>query len=179
MENKIDLAERTQEQALTNLLLRVPLFSRLQGRQLQFFVKTSTSRRLSSGQVLCRRGERLQGFYILIRGQVAATHERVVAAPDTIGEVPLLIGQPMDEEWVAVEDCALLEVSRRNFALLLTRNPALCQRLCRNLIGRLSTELQEGNERVGELETRRGLAEARMHEVEMELNDLRMLRSYR
>jgi CRP-like cAMP-binding protein len=178
MAAKSQLTLKAQEQALLGHLLQVPLFHRLSGRQVQFFVKTAERRELSAGTVLCWGGEECRSFYILVRGNLRLG-EKCIAAPNTIGAATLLSGAVIEADIIAAEPSLVLEVARRYFTLVMTRNPAMCQRICRNLIGIMAGQLQEANDNTGEIQERRDRIEADVHDAEMELNDLRMLRSYR
>ena len=178
MEHKSPLAAKAETQALVARLLQVPVFHRLNGRQIQFFVKTAEARRLAHGEVLCRAGEKCGSFYILTEGALQ-WDGLSVEAPATVCEVELLTGAPLENDVVSSGPSEILEVPRRYFALVMTRNPAMCQRICRNLIGQLAHRLQGANDDALELEHRRAALETALEEAQMELNDLRMLRSYR
>ena len=178
MEHKSPLAAKAEAQAQIAHLLQVPLFHRLNGRQIQFFVKTAERRLLAHGEVLCRAGEKCSNFYILTQGALQCD-EMSVEAPSTVCEVEVLTGAPLESDVVARGACELLEVPRRYFALVMTRNPAMCQRICRNLIGELAHRLQGANDDALEIEHQRAALETALEEAQMELNDLRMLRSYR
>lgn len=119
MEHKSPLAAKAEAQAQITHLLQVPLFHRLNGCQMQLFVKTAERRLIARGQVLCQVGEKCSNFYILTQGALQYA------------------------------------------------------------IGELAHRLQGANDEALEIQHQRTALETALEEAQMELNDLRMLRSYR
>jgi len=183
VENRPKLAAKNQEQLLLQRLLQLPLFARLGGKQLQVLLKLSRTLALESEESLWLEGDDPQGFYVLLKGQLAVCERGKeigqIAPVSSLGEVEMLSAMRHDDEVNGVGQCLLLEFPREILENLLVQSSDICQRLCRNVVALLSLRLQNANEQVSGIAQQKRKLEERIREAEIELNDLNMIRRMR
>ncbi|MBN1835820.1 MAG: cyclic nucleotide-binding domain-containing protein [Spirochaetales bacterium] len=115
-------------------------------RDLRLVLRVASVRRRGSQEQIIREGSSADSFYIIRRGQVAITkrfqdgQDMVLAVHgegDFFGEMALLDEGPRSASAVALEPAELLEISRRDFTVLLRRAPLLAYAMMRELSSRL------------------------------------------
>jgi len=128
-------------QAMTDLLKEVDLFSactRKELRQLQSLMSMTKAR---SGQVLAKKGSLGREFFVIVDGEATATcsGERVAKLErgSFFGELALLDGGPRTATVTAVTDMRLLVLTRREFQELITSQPSIVIKMLVELGGRL------------------------------------------
>jgi CRP-like cAMP-binding protein len=107
-----------------------------------------TERQFHKGEALLERGRPGTNMMILVSGRarVTATSAEgrevtlmILEAGMTLGELALLDGKPRSADVIAMTNCLVLLLERRDFLPLLTQNPDLALRLMGVLCDRLRT----------------------------------------
>ena len=177
------ISAKNQEQQLIQRLLQVPLFHKMSGRHVQLLLKLCQSKQVAADDSLWLEGDAPQGLYILLRGEVEifVSGELVdsIKPIQTLGEVALLGGQPHYEEAVCATQCILMVIPAPVLLHVLQRNSEICQRICRNAVGKLSQQLQKSNDDVGALAESCRAVEEKIAEAERHANDMNMIRRIR
>jgi CRP-like cAMP-binding protein len=113
---------------------------------LRLLLRVATLRRSRGEERIICEGTNADSFYIIREGRVAITKRfedgtnMVIAVHregDFFGEMALLDEGPLSASAVALESTELLEISRRDFAVLLRRAPLLAFAMMRELSNRL------------------------------------------
>lgn len=134
-------------------LTGVEMFAGLTPHVRQRVIAAAVPRAYRKGQVLFTEDDAGDSLIVLKRGAVAVyrtatTGERallnVVHPPDVFGEVSLLDGSSRSASAEAMEDCAVLALSRAAFLELVHSNPAILDAVMRSL-GGLVRRLTEQN----------------------------------
>ncbi|MBT4100114.1 MAG: cyclic nucleotide-binding domain-containing protein [Gemmatimonadetes bacterium] len=174
---------RSQEQALIGRLQQAPLLHRLAGRYLQVLRKIARPRTFSSQQVVIEAGAIGPGLFILLKGQweVGEAQESAILLEPivTAGELSELMDTPQTAQVRSTGDSVALHIQHEVLATLFTRDAEFHQRLCRNAIADLSAQLVSANKKLDRLSDERGKVEVEMSAAEMELSNVRMLKSMR
>jgi CRP/FNR family cyclic AMP-dependent transcriptional regulator len=123
-------------------------FSVLLPSERERLVDCASERQFLKGEPLLARGRLGSNMMILVSGRarVTATSAEgkevtlmILEAGMTLGELALLDGKPRSADVVAMSNCLVLLVERRDFLPLLTQNPDLSLRLMGVLCDRLRT----------------------------------------
>lgn len=105
------------------MLRGVPLFSRIQGKQLVRLGMLANEVDLPKGRVLMREGERGEEMFIVVEGEASVERGgRTVAtrrAGEFFGEIALVDGGPRSATVTLTTDSRLLVLGRRDFQALL------------------------------------------------------------
>ncbi|MEO7719098.1 MAG: FAD-dependent oxidoreductase [Capsulimonas sp.] len=128
-----------------DILRQVPLFSRLDDKELTDIAAVSADVNFPAGQWVLREGER-SSFYILIEGGIEVTKENrgedVVIktyVPGTFfGEVPLMLGGSSVAGFRTTTDARVLKMDEADFHNLLTRRDDLTDCIMEEMIRRVS-----------------------------------------
>jgi CRP-like cAMP-binding protein len=128
------------------LLQGVSIFSSLSQAELDRLLEATSTKRLSRGEVLFRKGDPGRQLYGLVQGRLRIFavgpdgKEMVfhIADPgDVIGEIALLDSNPRSANVVAIEDVELLCLDRRDFLPFLERHPHVAIELAGLLAARV------------------------------------------
>ena len=128
------------------LLQRHPLFGVLDGDLLKRLAACSTMRRLKRGATIFDKGDPATGLFAVHAGTVkinvpsADGREAVfnlMREGDIFGEIALLDGQPRTAGAVAMTDCELLVIERRDFLAFVRDHPEVALKLIECLCARL------------------------------------------
>jgi CRP/FNR family transcriptional regulator len=132
----------TPLQALANL----PIFSSLTEAQLGFLAQRAVVRTFSSGQMLFAEGEPCTGLYVVQAGHVRifktspGGREQVLSIDGpgcSIAELPVFDGGPYPASAIAVDDAALLFVSKQDFQALCLKQPEVALKVLQVVGSRL------------------------------------------
>ncbi|QUL37491.1 Crp/Fnr family transcriptional regulator [Erythrobacter sp. JK5] len=124
------------------------LFSALPGDLQRALEAEASPRSYSAGQIIQQRGERADGFWLIIQGSVAVGQYladgdfravAVLGPGDSWGELAMFAGRPRVVDAVARSVCSLRHVRKEAFEKLLSDHPTAM----RPLLGALSSQLQE------------------------------------
>jgi CRP-like cAMP-binding protein len=128
------------------LLRRHPLFGEIEPGHLRRLCAYATTRKLNRGTTLFVKGDPGTALFAVRTGTIKIS----VPAPDgreavfnllqdgdIFGEIALLDGQPRTADAIAVTDCELMCIDRRDFLALVQSEPKLASRLIELLCARL------------------------------------------
>ena len=114
-------------------LAEVELLAGLGDADLDLLVRASTRRVFAPGQVIMAKGESGSTMNVILSGLTAVTvGDREVArlgVGQIVGEMALLTGEPRQADVRAVEPTECLVVDREGFRLVLSRHPAVVERV--------------------------------------------------
>jgi CRP/FNR family transcriptional regulator, cyclic AMP receptor protein len=117
---------------LASILERAPLLSSLSASELQMLAARTVRKAFASGQLLFSEDEPCNGLHIIARGKVrifktsVSGREQVLALNgpgDTVAELPVFDGGPYPASAMAVEDCEIAFISRRDFQAYCIEHP--------------------------------------------------------
>jgi len=127
-------------------LAKVPIFSGLTESELSFLAQRAVPRRFSSGETVFSAGEPCAGLYVVESGHVrifkssAGGREQVLSIDgpgSSIAELPVFDGGNYPASVTAVEDAALLFVSKQDFQALCLAHPQVALKVLRVVGARL------------------------------------------
>lgn len=121
-----------------------PLFEGTQGYQLETIIKASMLVDYESGQIIFGRGDRANGFFIIIEGRVKI-HVRQIKFIELgpgkyFGEYAMIQKQLHTSTVTAIDDCKCMVVPPDIFNNLLQQNLPFSNRLLESLIQRLRSK---------------------------------------
>ena len=130
-------------------LAQAPLFQGLNAEQLDKVVGLAVLMQFDAGETLVRQGDASEGMFVVVRGEAAVSvAERrtgepvqvsVIRAPETAGEVGLLLGEPRMASVTARGTVLVVSFSASTFRGLFLQVPAfgmaVAQSLARRLVG--------------------------------------------
>ncbi|HSM70869.1 MAG TPA: SpoIIE family protein phosphatase [Anaerolineales bacterium] len=132
-----------------SVLRKIPLFASLPTEERRYLASRLTSHELPVGHILFREGSQEKGFYILLEGEVEVlksadtSNERSLGkrkAVSLIGEMSLFTRDGHRTATVrAITPLSVLKMKRKDFDVILHRQPQLAY----ELIGLLSNRLDE------------------------------------
>ncbi|HUF38598.1 MAG TPA: cyclic nucleotide-binding domain-containing protein [Anaerolineales bacterium] len=120
-----------------NRLRKSHLFKGLPDEEIDRIAGLFETLNLAAGDRLFKEGDPGDSFFFLLNGRVMVTHHQgeeeelisTLTAGDFFGEGALLFGNPRRASVTAIEDTALLQMRRDDFALLLQNHPEIKQEL--------------------------------------------------
>jgi CRP-like cAMP-binding protein len=128
------------------MLLRSPVFQVMRPVELDEVLAFAAQRRYRAGEIIFRRGDEGSFMVAVLMGRVrigAVSSEgkeitlNIIREGEVFGEIALLDGKPRTADAVALTDCTLLTIERRNFLPYLKANDDLTIRLLAMLCERL------------------------------------------
>ena len=153
------LGSAGDEAKLAHALRTVRLFRDAPASDLMTLWRHLVEERVRAGDVICRRGDRGDRFYVVRAGSVevrlgigqAGVHLYRLGPGDCFGEMSLLIGAVRSADVVALEDTVLWALGRDDFERLLETSAPLLRALNRSLAERLAmaTDVIEQTEFMG------------------------------
>jgi CRP-like cAMP-binding protein len=103
----------------TDLLSRVPLFSNLSRRELEFVASKADDVEAPAGQVLTTQGRLGDSFYVLISGEaeveIDGAKRRTLKTGDFFGEISMLDRGLATATITTTKDCRMLVMSHAQF----------------------------------------------------------------
>jgi CRP-like cAMP-binding protein len=133
---------------VTKILGTSPLFRGLAEADAARVAAHCRYRVLAKGETLFREGDDAATFFVVARGRIKVFKESIegreliiktMREGDLVGEAASLAGVPYPATAQAMEDAAAVEIPRREFVALITREPELAL----NIIGALSARLHQ------------------------------------
>jgi len=123
------------------LMSRVPLFTNLDKKHLNYLADTAKRSSYDSGEVIVRKGERGNGFYVILEGQVEVrSGDRVLASlgkGNFFGEIALFDNQPRTADIVAVSPTTCFGIAGPSFERILGKEPKIVHGIIKELAQRL------------------------------------------
>ena len=129
------------KQAVTDLLKKAPLFSRLSRRGLEAVMKSATEKTFKAGNQILGEGESGVGFYLILDGSAQVTRkDKELAKLDAgnfFGELAVLDGEPRTADVVALEDTKCLVLTRWAMKSIISSHPDVASGMLEELAKRL------------------------------------------
>ncbi len=128
------------------VLANLPLFQKLEEREIDGLLAVTTTRKLDARETLFRKGDRSDQLFAVIEGRLKAVSAgadgkevvfSLMEPGETIGEVSILDATPRSATIVALEPTVLLSLHRRDLLPFLERNPRVTIRLAEVLAQRV------------------------------------------
>jgi CRP-like cAMP-binding protein len=128
------------------LLSKLAIFRPLTPKMLERVASHATRRNVTRGTTLFRKGDPGNSLILVVSGQVKISvlspdgREavlNVIRPGEVLGEIALLDGRPRTADAVALTDCELMTVDRRDFQPFLRDNPDVALKLIEVLCERL------------------------------------------
>jgi len=128
------------------LIAKHPLFGALQATQLQRLVAYAKRRNVRAGRVLFNKGDPGNALFAIRAGTIKITAPssdgreavfNILTEGEVFGEIALLDGQPRTADAVAISDCDLVVIERRDFLALVETDPKIALKLIELLCARL------------------------------------------
>ena len=117
----------------TNLLKQVPLFSDLDGRELEQIAESMKRREFSAGQEIAREGESGVGFFVIEDGNAKVTvhgdERRRLGPGDYFGEIALVANRPRTATVTADTDLVAYGMTFWDFRPLVEGNATIAWKL--------------------------------------------------
>lgn len=130
-----------------DILARMPLFSRLQERELLRVMQVADVLEFKPGEEVVREGDRGDELFIVLDGVVQILRgEQVlseVGAGEHFGEMALIRSSPRSATVKAVEASDLISLRRRDFFEILRKEPELAVKLLWQFLGVLADRLDQ------------------------------------
>ena len=122
-------------------LKNVPLFSGLDGRELEEIASTMQERRFAAGSTVTQEGASGVGFFVIEDGQaevsVGGEHRATLGPGDYFGEVALLTGSARTATIIATNDLICYGMTPWDFRPLVESNSAIAWKLLSAMAERL------------------------------------------
>lgn len=127
---------------LSAALRRTPLFSGLTDEELLSVASLSVPRRFPKGKAVFAEGERVEGFFVVVSGNVKVFRLseggkeqilHIIEPGGTFAEAALFEGGVFPAAAETLSECVLLFLPKRPFVSLLERNPRLSLRMLASL----------------------------------------------
>ncbi|MEO0869850.1 MAG: mechanosensitive ion channel domain-containing protein, partial [Cyanobacteria bacterium J06642_11] len=142
--------------AVRDLLRQIPYIEKCSTVELRKLVEIGYRRRLSKGEVLFKKGDPGDAFYIILTGAVSYTIDdaehtpTVLNAGQFVGEFSLMLGIPRTVTIEAVEETTVFAITPQGFNQILKSQPRLYDLIVKEM-GRHEKELTQQNRRLREL----------------------------
>lgn len=136
------LTKLTSDQArLIEMLRKVPLFSGLDNRELEFVMSTGREVSFESGKKIITQGEPGLGFLLVLEGKTevrkGGRRIAVVEPGGFFGEMTVFDDKPRSADVVAVEPTKCFGIASWSFFPVLRANPSVAIGIIRELVRRL------------------------------------------
>lgn len=122
-------------------LKKVPIFSKLPARELEFIARSVKERVYEPGTVIVKQGEPGVGFFLIAEGRVEVEHDkhkiRDMGAGEFFGEMALMEERIRTATVTATERTRCLQLVRWDFRALLKENPDLAVKMLEVVVQRL------------------------------------------
>jgi twitching motility protein PilT len=135
-------------QRVASVLRQSPLFSSMPPESLVQVAQRASVAEATAGEVITREGEPAESFFVLLGGEAsvlvkgAGTDELVevgrLHAPDSLGEIGLLLEQPRTATVTSADRTVLASFDRATFMVMYEKIPGFGLAVCRGLARRLS-----------------------------------------
>lgn len=137
---------------IEHLLADLPLFQQLRDSEITQLAMESREIKLSKGQILFQKGDLLEGFYVVVEGQVklafSSPHGQekvvsIVGPSGSFGEAVMFMEIPCPVFTQALEDCHLLYIAKKGIFKAIDHDSAFARRMLAGLSMRLHGLIQD------------------------------------
>ncbi len=155
-ENIFKFRQRETDE-IDNVLLNIPVFQGLKGRELRTIKRILYQREYKKDEVIFNQGDAGLGMYIIVKGtvQIVCGPERHMLAElsegDFFGELALLGDSPRSATAVSKTPCKILCFFKPELLDIINRNPGLGNKILFKLAWTISERLKITNAQVSEL----------------------------
>src|SRR5262245_65603077 len=129
------------------LLVKMPLFSRLNERELLRIMQVAEVRAFSPGDAVVREGDRGDELFIVLSGHVQVVRNDTVLTEfdqgEHFGEMALIRAMPRSATIIAVETSELIALHRADFFEILRKEHELAVKLLWQFLGVLADRLDQ------------------------------------
>ena len=136
---------RLGKDAKIELLKGVPLFSKLDKKELQDVAQIADEIDLPAGKEMATEGDRGREFFVLLKGAAEVTRagEKIntMKEGDFFGEIALVTKMPRTATVTATSDVDVLVITERAFDDLLKKSPSIGRSVAEALVERVAPEL--------------------------------------
>jgi CRP/FNR family cyclic AMP-dependent transcriptional regulator len=128
------------------ILRNHPLFGQLDVDALNRLASYAHTKSFPAGTTIFEKGDAGTSLFAVLRGTVKISNQstdgkdavlNMISAGGIFGEIALLDAQPRTADAIAVSDCELMLIDRRDFVPLVTQNPEIALKLIEILCGRI------------------------------------------
>jgi len=150
--------DRMTGERIEEILSSVPIFSRLEARDIKRLAKLCVPRAFTAGDTVIEEGAMGLGMFVMISGRVEVFKQSAsgkvalghMEEGDVLGEIALIDDQPRSASAVAVTDTECLLLTRDSFETLVKKEPdvAWC------IVPVLADRIRELHERAVDAESR-------------------------
>jgi CRP-like cAMP-binding protein len=128
------------------ILRNHPLFGQLDVDSLNRLASYSHTKSAKAGATIFERGDPGTSLFAVLRGTVRISNQssngkdavfNMIPPGGIFGEIALLDGQPRTADALAVSDCELMLIDRRDFIPLVSQHPEIALKLIEILCGRI------------------------------------------
>ena len=139
-----------------NFLKSLPLFSKLNDKEIMEISKFAYEKKIQKGSILFSHGEKGSSLYLILKGRVKIVliddsgKELVLAIlkkGDFLGEMSIIEDEVRSATAIALEPTVLLTIEKENFLNFLMKNP----KAMLGVLKELSKRLRIADEKIGEL----------------------------
>jgi CRP/FNR family transcriptional regulator, cyclic AMP receptor protein len=138
-----------------SVLKRIPLFAALPEADQQNLVNLLRRKNLRKGETLFRQGDEGTALYLILQGrikislssQMDAVTLAILGQEEFLGEMALLDGLPRSADAIAIEDCCLYALNRKDFLAFLVNN----EKAVRAVLSSLSLRLRKTDTLLAEM----------------------------
>ena len=136
---------RLHKDAKVELLKRVPLFSKLDKKELDDVAHIADEIDLPAGKEMATEGDRGREFFVLLKGEADVTRggEKIntMKEGDFFGEIALVTKMPRTATVTATSDVDVLVITERAFDNLLKKSPTIGRGVAEALAERVAPQL--------------------------------------
>ena len=143
--------------ALTNSLVKIPLFYGLQTSELGTVLAICKSETFSDGDTIFNENDPSHSMYILLSGNVNITSKKkgvivTLNGCDIFGEIGLITQHTRSASAIAATSCNLLRIDHVEFNLLAGKHPRVSSILMKNISTNLANHVVRMNNDASSLE---------------------------
>ncbi|HZO16809.1 MAG TPA: cyclic nucleotide-binding domain-containing protein, partial [Polyangiaceae bacterium] len=149
-----DTARARRVQLKREVLAQLPLFARLNDRELLRMMQVAEVHLYDKGDVVMAEGERGDHMFVMLQGRLQVTRGGKVIGElksgEQLGEMALIRSTPRSATVTALEDSELISLNRRDFFDIIRIEPHLAVKLLWQFLGVLADRLEEANRHLTE-----------------------------
>lgn len=129
-----------------------PLFAKMERAAIEQLASYAVTQQVARGATIFRKGDAGTSLYAVCSGTVKISVPssdgkdavfNVINAGDIFGEIALLDGGPRTADAVAITDCELMKIERRNFIPLIREHPDMAEKIIEVLCSRLRNSSEQ------------------------------------